>query len=97
MTCQVIVEFKVKEDRLEDLPVFLRSVLADSRGYDGCVSINIVQNQDEPTAFAILEKWDTRGHYEKYLNWRTETGVLNEFADMIVGEPSFRYFDFLGV
>lgn len=97
MTCYVTLEFKVKNESAEELPIFLRKILPDTRGYDGCVSINVVQNQDEPTEFAVLEQWNTRQHYEDYLNWRTETGVLDELLIMVEGEPSIRFFDYLGV
>jgi quinol monooxygenase YgiN len=45
----------------------------------------------------IVEQWDTRGHYEKYLAWRTESGVMDEFAAMMAGPPNIRFFDYFGV
>ena len=97
MTCHVTLEFKINKESTEALPIFLRKILPDTRGYDGCVSISVVQNQDEPTEFAVLEQWNTRQHYEDYLSWRTETGVLDELMGMVEGEPSIRFFDYLGV
>ena len=48
MTCQVILEFKAKKDAIEGIRSFLREILPDTRGYDGCVGLNITQNQDDP-------------------------------------------------
>lgn len=97
MACQVTLEFKVKQDCIEKLRTWMREVLPDTRGYDGCISISLVQDQDDPTAFAAIEQWDTRQHYEKYRQWRNETGVLEDLIAMMDGEPSFRFFNYFGV
>lgn len=97
MTCQVIFEFRVKEACIEKLARWLREILPDTRGYEGCLTLSVTQNQDEPTSFAVIEQWETRAQYEKYLQWRTESGVLGAMTDMMEGEPSFRFFDYLHV
>ena len=37
--------------------------------------------------------WDSVEHYEKYLAWRTETGVLAELSALLEGDPNIRYFE----
>lgn len=97
MTCQVLLEFSVKDDAIEALRTWLRRILPDTRGFDGCVSIAVTQNQDEPTAITVVEQWVSRQHYEKYLQWRTDNGDLEELVGMMAGEPKFRFFDYFGV
>jgi quinol monooxygenase YgiN len=97
MTCQVILEFYVKDHAIEDLRAWLQRILPDTRGFEGCVNIAVTQNQDDPTAIAVVEQWVTRQHYEKYLQWRTDTGSLGELVAMMSGEPTFRFFDYFGV
>ncbi len=97
MTCQVILEFHVKDSAIEDLRAWLQRILPDTRAFDGCASIAVTRNQDDPTAIAVVEQWHTRQHYEKYLQWRTETGSLDELVAMMADEPSFRFFDYFGV
>ena len=46
---------------------------------------------------AVIEQWEARGHYERYLGWRTETGVLDSLVAMMDGEPLFPFFDYFGV
>jgi quinol monooxygenase YgiN len=41
----------------------------------------------------IVEDWDSRQQYEKYLSWRTERGDLEKLAAWLTGEPSIRYYD----
>ena len=97
MTCQVILEFKAKKDAIEGIRSFLREILPDTRGYDGCVGLNITQNQDDPTAFAVVEQWNTRKQYEAYLQWRINSGVMDKLAAMMDGAPSIRFFNYFGV
>ena len=97
MACQVILEFRIKDDCIEKLRGWLKEVLPATRGYKGCISISVIQNQDAPTSIAVVEQWESREHYEEYLQWRTKTGVLNAMVDMMDGEPSFRFFNYFGV
>ena len=97
MTCQVILEFKAKIDEIDNIQNFLCEILPDTRSYDGCAGLNIIQNMDDPTDFVIVEQWDTRPHYETYLQWRTDTGVLGNLAEKLDGEPSIRFFSCFGV
>ena len=64
---------------------------------DGCLSVTVTRNQDDPAAFAFIEQWDSRQHYARYFAWREMKGVLDELAAMIEGEASFRFFDYVGL
>ena len=43
----------------------------------------------------MVEHWDSKAHYEKYLAWREETGVLSDFGALLEGAPMIRFFDVL--
>lgn len=97
MACQVLVQFHIKKDCVEKLRSWMRTILPDTRAFDGCITLHIVQDQEDSTNFVIIEQWETRSHYEKYLQWRTDTGTLAELAGMLDGDPSFKFFDYFGV
>ncbi|MBB81909.1 MAG: hypothetical protein CMN02_14385 [Roseibacillus sp.] len=65
-----------------------------TRAYEGCHAVYFVQNQDDPSNLEFCSKWDSRQHYENYLQWRIDSGILedvsNRYGD---GEPVWRYFD----
>ena len=92
MPVTVLLELQVKEDKVDTLLQTLKAILPDTRAYDGFVAIEVVQNQEKPTNIIFIEKWQTRAHYEKYLGWRTETGVMEQLGAMLAGAPSIRYF-----
>ncbi len=97
MTCQVILDMPVKTDCVDKIQEWMKSNLPDTRGFEGFVSLNVTLNQDDPQNIVIVEQWDTRKHYEDYIAWRTERGDMDILATMMAGEPSFRFFDYLGV
>jgi len=97
MTTQVILEFRAKDGCADQVRDWLRSVLPDTRGFKGCVTLHVIRNQDEPAQFLIVEQWDTRADYEAYLAWRAERGDMEIFGAMMDGPPTIRFFDFVGI
>ena len=97
MTCLVHIEFRAREESIDRMLGWLRDILPDTRGRDGCVSVSVARNQDDPLNFAFIEQWDSRQHYEQYFAWRESNGVLDELGTMIDGEASFRFFDYVGL
>ncbi len=97
MTCLVHIEFRAREASVPQLLTWLREILPDTRGREGCVSVAVARNQDDPLAFAFIEQWDSRAHYERYFAWREEEGVLAELAGLIDGEATFRFFVYVGL
>ena len=97
MSVKVVLEFRTTPDQVDAVKALFRAVLPDTRGYEGCESLTLHQSEEEPTSFLVWEQWVTRPHYEKYLAWRTETGVLDQLIAMCDGQPSIRFFSNVGV
>ena len=94
MPIVVLVEFNSKPEATNTLKQFLADALPDSRAYDGCISIDVCNSDDN---FVIVAKWESREHQEKYMAWRTEQGTLEKLGEMLSSGPSFRYFDQLDI
>ncbi|MYV97797.1 antibiotic biosynthesis monooxygenase family protein [Streptomyces sp. SID3343] len=97
MACHVIFELTAKEGRLDDLRKWFVDRLPATRSFEGNISVEVVRDQDVPTKVVFMEKWSARENFERYLAWRTETGVVQELVEMIEGEIDFRFYDVLGV
>lgn len=93
MSVHVVTEFKAQPDQVDDLLALLGQVLPDSLTHDGCEGISIRRNQDDTSDVISLTQWATRGHYEAYLAWRTETGHTDTFHQMLTEPMSIRYYD----
>lgn len=93
MAVTVLLELKVKSECVQDTLNGLAQLLPETRAYDGCIEVYAHQNQDDPTNIVAIEQWESRGHYEKYFAWRTETGVIGQLGAWVSAPPVIRYFD----
>jgi len=93
MACTVVLEIKLKSDMIDTAKGAFKQILPDTRAYDGCQGVDVVENQDEPGNLVLIESWESRAKYEKYLAWRAETGVLDQLGAMTSADPSIRFFD----
>ncbi len=97
MSVLVLLEMNAKSGSATDIKNWLRDELHHTRGFDGCNSITFHSNQDDPNNMVIVEDWDSRQQYEKYLAWRVERGDIEKLMGWLVGEPSIRYYKNEGV
>ncbi len=93
MSVLVTLDVQAKPESLGELVSALKGILPDTRAYEGCQGIDIYANQDDPHNMIFVEHWDSREQYEKYLSWRTETGVMDQLGALLAGPPTFKYFD----
>ncbi len=96
MTCVVLLELEVKEEAVEGLMAGLKDIFPDTRAYEGCIDVYASQDQDKPTTIVMVERWESRAHYEKYFAWRTERGDIENMSQALSAPPSIRYFDPIG-
>ena len=93
MAVLVLLEVKVKPESINDMKSLLKEVLPDTRAHDGCQGVTVYGNLDDSNNLVLVEHWDSRDHYGKYLAWRTERGDLERLVSMLAEEPSIRYFE----
>ena len=93
MTVRVLLEMKAKPGTGNDLVAAFKSTLADTRAFEGCISIATLQNSDDADNLVLVEVWESREHHEKYLAWRRERGDIARRGEALAEPSSLRYFD----
>ncbi len=93
MSVLVLLEAQIKPEDISDMKSYMAEILPDTRTYDGFQGIDVYFNTEDRGNMVGVEHWDSRAHYEKYLAWRTETGVMDKIGTMLAGPPSIRYFE----
>ena len=93
MAVKVILEVKAKPGTGNELVGFFRSILPETRAYEGCTGVETLQNSDDADTVVVLEEWDSREQYEKYLAWQRERGVSDRLKQALAEPPSVRHFD----
>ena len=61
-------------------PLPARVVTSAVAAFDGNQLIEVYSDQENPDTVFIWEKWDSRGHYDTYLAWRIENGLMDALA-----------------
>jgi quinol monooxygenase YgiN len=92
MECYVMLEFTAKPGTGSGVLEALRDALPDTRNKDGCESLEVTVNQDDPDNMLLVMRWTSRRHYQTY-RWREANGDAKRFADATVNGLSTRFFD----
>ncbi|MFK5879846.1 MAG: antibiotic biosynthesis monooxygenase family protein [Flavobacteriaceae bacterium] len=88
----IILEVKVKESKVIELQNLLSKYLPETRKSEGFIDIKIHKNLTDNT-FVFYEEWKTIQHYESYLKWRTDTGVMEILGNTFASPPTIRYWN----
>jgi len=93
MAVTVTLAFLVIPERTDEFKTLLRELLPDTRAYDGCLKVDVYEDQDNPGCIYLVEDWETKAHQQKYQAWRDESGIAEVVGPLLAGEPKFNYFD----
>lgn len=80
----VIAEFTAAPGKLDELVGFLAAALPDTRNYDGCISLDVHVDRASDT-IVMIEDWDSPEQYDRYLQWRMETGLVDQVGGLLKG------------
>jgi quinol monooxygenase YgiN len=93
MSTLVTNEFFAQPGRGDDVANLLLEILGESLQFDGCETIRIVRDQDDPDHVAGVTQWTERRNFEDYLAWRTERGFTDSFEAMLTRPFVIHYYD----
>jgi quinol monooxygenase YgiN len=93
MSTLVTTQFFAKPGRGGDVADLLVKILGESLDHDGCETIRIVRDQDDPDHVAGIATWTERRNYVEYLDWRTQRGFTDTFEAMLTQPLVIHYFD----
>jgi quinol monooxygenase YgiN len=80
MSTLVTNELFAQPGRGDDVANLLLEILGESLQYEGCETIRIVRDQDDPDHVAGFTQWTERRNFDDYLAWRTERGFTGTFG-----------------
>jgi len=87
MSVTVTLLFPTKASESENFYDTLTTALAETRAFDGCLSVTTHRDLDDPSKIFLIEVWKTREDQLKYLAWRQETGFIDAIGPMLAGAP----------
>ena len=92
MSVARIGEVQAKEGLIDELREFLISIMPGIQSSKGCESVQLYQNQEDPSKFIMLEVWDSvESHQASVKNIPAEK--LSEIRPLLATSPSGSYYD----
>ncbi|HEX3829222.1 MAG TPA: antibiotic biosynthesis monooxygenase [Sporichthyaceae bacterium] len=91
----VLLEFRTRTDTHSDFVALLTKILPDTRAAAGFETLQLSQDQDDPTLLVSHETWTSRQAFETYLGGRRQNGTLDDVVALLAEPPSIRYLDIL--
>jgi quinol monooxygenase YgiN len=67
--------------------------LVDTRVFDGCLSVETFVDEDNADFIMLIEEWESRTHYERYMAWRVETGLLEMLKPILAAPLELHYLE----
>ena len=93
MPVTVTLAFSVIPERAEAFKALLRELLPDTRAYEGCLKVDVYEEQENPGRIYLVEDWESKAHQQRYQAWRDESGIAKVVGPFLAGELRFNYFD----
>ena len=92
MAVTVTLALVIKKEKLDEFKGVMKNALPDTRAFEGCQSVDIYQNQDNPGELFLVELWDSKEHQQKYVAWREETGMMEALGTFLAAPPTFTFY-----
>ncbi len=70
-----------------------KTSLADTRAFDGCISVSTFVDVDNPDTVMLFEQWATRTHQEAYVAWRIEGGMIGMLEPVLAETLETHYLE----
>ena len=84
-------EMQAAQGKADELGDFLRSIVPIITGSEGCVSCQLLLNQDDPTKFVMMEVWEST-EFHRALAKNIPAEKLVAIRPLLGAAPSGSYY-----
>jgi heme oxygenase (mycobilin-producing) len=88
MAVTSLLEVNLKPDSLDEGMSVLHDVLAETRAFDGCLGVTVIQDSTDPTRLVAVEQWESLEKDAAYREWRAGEGAATALAPLLTGPPA---------
>jgi len=96
MAIKVVLNLNVNESKVQEYKQFLVDNVPNVRNFEGCKSVDVFFNE-ENNEMAINEIWESKQSHQKYIEFISSNGIMDELISFLSCEPEIKYFDILEV
>ncbi|AOT07867.1 hypothetical protein [Pseudoalteromonas luteoviolacea] len=90
MSVKVVIECNLTQGKTGELEAFLLANVPTVRCFSGCERVSI--SFDENSAVMVIdEDWQSVSHHQKYMQFISDNGVLQQLKSFMSAPPTIRY------
>ena len=93
MAITVIIDFELKPEFTKEIIESFKTTLKETRAYDGCLGLSVLQDSENPNHIIFYEQWKTKEHQLRYIQWRVESGMMDKMGAVLASLPVTKYFE----
>jgi quinol monooxygenase YgiN len=83
-----ILELRIKPDSVDESREVLHRILGETRAFDGCLGVTVIQDAGDPTHLVAIEEWESFEKDAAYRKWRAGDGAMPDLVALLAGAPS---------
>jgi quinol monooxygenase YgiN len=83
-----LLEVRLKPDSVDEGLAVLHDVLDETRAFDGCHGVTVIQDSADPTHLVAIEQWESLEKDAAYREWRAGEGAATGLAPLMTGPPA---------
>ncbi len=87
MAITSILELHLKPDAVEEGLEVVHRVLGETRAFDGCLGVTVIQDTADPAHLLAIEEWESAERDAAYREWRAGDGAAPELAAALASPP----------
>lgn len=88
MASTTILDMHFKPDAIDEAQALLKRVLDETRAFDGCLGVKVIQDKDDPAHLIAVEEWESLEKDGAYREWRAGDGAIAELPGLLAAAPS---------
>jgi quinol monooxygenase YgiN len=90
VTLRVIARIKARPDKVNELLSVLSSLVEPTRKEAGCLSYELLQHNEDPTDFTLVEEWQNDTALESHFATKHFKDALTKLPNLVASEPDIR-------
>ncbi len=92
---RVVAHITSKPDTVQQTKELLTGLIEPTRAEDGCVTYELLQNNNDPTDFTFVEEWADDAALDAHLNSPHLGSALPLLADLLAAPPDIRRYSLI--
>jgi heme oxygenase (mycobilin-producing) len=87
-----ILDLRLKAGSLETAHQVLRSTLAGTRAFPGCLDVTVLVDSQDPAHVILYETWESIEHDRAYRAWRASAEGASDLGSILATAPTLGLF-----